>query len=97
MPNTSRQLRLWLKYRHEFALTKNGTVILTEGFRNTSERERKLNKLYRHASKRREEEKILKARIYEDPGNRLIWEWNLPFKDDNQSEFKHEAHQNHIR
>lgn len=78
-----KSLKLWLKFRREHAKTPDGVAILIEDFTNEGNRARKLEKLKEYVQKRNSEGLIWKAKIYEQPGNREVYNWNLPFDQEN--------------
>lgn len=74
------ELKAWIKFKAEHATTPTGVCILLESYRSPSERTRKLLKLLRYVRKQIEADKIWKAKIYDQPGNKLISDWKLPFE-----------------
>lgn len=82
--NLSRpQLRLWIKFKNGKGRTENGTAILKNYLNATgSDRKKTLNKLIKLANRYRMKDLIWQARIYEHPGNHLIWDWKQ-YEDEN--------------
>ncbi len=70
------QLRLWLKFKYGKGRTESGTAILKNYLNATgSDRKKVMNKLIKLAYRYRMNDLIWQARIYEHPGNQLIWDW----------------------
>lgn len=70
-------LRMWLKYKPEFARTVDGTVTLPKYFLpgQSGKKAGHYRRMVRHIELRQSEGKLWMARIYEQPGNRLVYAW----------------------
>ncbi|MDX2284645.1 MAG: hypothetical protein NW241_10805 [Bacteroidia bacterium] len=69
-------LKAWLKYAPQHATTLDGAVTLHKPYRSEPQRQGELNRLLRHIAQRISEGRIWQARIYEQPGNRLLLQWS---------------------
>ncbi len=71
------QLRLWLKFQYGKGRTASGTAILKNNLGTGSQNRNYIkNKLIRLAMRYRAKDLIWQARIYEHPGNHLLWDWS---------------------
>jgi len=81
-------LKLWLKFKAEFATNPRGTAILSDNYATKKALQYLKNRYwFKIILKHQQAGRILKARVYlhtGDHGNEegeCIWNWNKPFED----------------
>lgn len=70
-----RFLKLWLKFQSKYEQSNDGVVVLRDSFTTQGQRAAILRRYESRINKHKP--RLWKARIYEQPGNKLIFEWSL--------------------
>ena len=75
-PKSEYCLKMWLKYKPQHATTADGTVVIPKYFLpNQRKRNGHFNRMIKHINRRISEGKLWQAKIYEHPGNMVVFSW----------------------
>ena len=73
-------LSVWLKFKPEYRQNEAGTAVYHDNFHSPRELNYLKRRYWKNILKHKNAGKLLKARVYQHPGNTCIWSWHLPFE-----------------
>ena len=72
---SGKEIKAWLKYKPEYATSKDGAVVLPKPYNTEREKNGHYQRLLAHIYRRIQEGKLWQARIFLHPGNVLLFSW----------------------